>query len=159
MPLQSFLVSLKEQNQAVAVIRILPAADHSSKSIISMDKKYIRHFREILQDLRQGDYISKTMLPAVMALAWLNVIHCWKLKKIKRYRLLSLLKSLSLYKSTVSRTVDGLVHMNMVERVIPEENRRKAMINLSGKRPTSMQNDQLYQRYLHQQCAERFFSR
>ena len=31
----------------------------------------------------------------------------------------------------MSRTVDGLVHMDMVDRVIPKENRRKAMINLT----------------------------
>ena len=39
--------------------------------------------------------------------------------------------NLSLDKSTVSRTVDGLVNIGMVDRVIPKENRRKAMINLT----------------------------
>jgi DNA-binding MarR family transcriptional regulator len=43
-----------------------------------------------------------------------------------------LARNLSLDKSTVSRTVDGLVNINMVDRVIPKDNRRLALINLTG---------------------------
>ena len=40
-------------------------------------------------------------------------------------------KNLSLDKSTVSRTVEGLVNISLVNRIIPKENRRKAILNLT----------------------------
>ena len=45
-------------------------------------------------------------------------------------------------KSTVSRTVEGLVNISLVDRVIPKENRRLALINLtnSGKQVCSTIN-------------------
>lgn len=40
---------------------------------------------------------------------------------------------LYLDKSTVSRTIEGLVKMDMVNRSIPDENRRKVIISLTDK--------------------------
>ena len=42
-----------------------------------------------------------------------------------------LAQNMQLDKSTVSRTVDGLVKKDMVDRVIPVENRRMALLNLT----------------------------
>jgi DNA-binding MarR family transcriptional regulator len=42
-----------------------------------------------------------------------------------------LAKNMSLDKSTVSRTVEGLVNISLVDRIIPKDNRRKALLNLT----------------------------
>jgi len=42
-----------------------------------------------------------------------------------------LAKTLGLDKSTISRTVDGLVHSGLVDRTIPVENRRMATLQLT----------------------------
>jgi DNA-binding MarR family transcriptional regulator len=65
----------------------------------------------------------------------ISLAQCYTLLEIEKNSEISvsiLAKNLSLDKSTVSRTVDGLVNINMVNRVIPKENRRKALINLTG---------------------------
>lgn len=40
---------------------------------------------------------------------------------------------LNLDKSTTSRTVDGLVNLGLVDRIIPEDNRRSTLISLTQK--------------------------
>jgi len=45
--------------------------------------------------------------------------------------LTELAKTLGLDKSTVSRTVDGLVNVGLVDRTIPAENRRMATLRLT----------------------------
>lgn len=42
-------------------------------------------------------------------------------------------KILNLDKSTISRTVDGLVNLSFVDRIIPEDNRRSTLISLTPK--------------------------
>ena len=70
-----------------------------------------------------------------------------------------LAQKLSLDKSTVSRTVDGLVNIDLVNRIIPQENRRMALIHLtdSGKKVCSSinyTNDSYVNEVLHDFSAE-----
>jgi len=65
----------------------------------------------------------------------ISLAQCHTLLEVEKNREISvsdLAKKLSLDKSTVSRTVDGLVNINMVDRAIPKENRRLAMVQLTA---------------------------
>lgn len=96
-----------------------------------MNKAYIQKFREILRDFDQELFLQNN----ASCCNGISLAQCHTLLEIEKSNEISvsdLAKSLSLDKSTVSRTVDGLVNINMVNRVVPKENRRKALINLTG---------------------------
>lgn len=106
-----------------------------------MNQKYIHHFREVIRifdrELSYQNYAS--------CCNGISVSQCHTLLEIEKNSEISvseLATNLSLDKSTVSRTVEGLVNISLVDRVIPKENRRKAMINLtdSGKQVCSSIN-------------------
>lgn len=106
-----------------------------------MKKVYIKKFREILRVFDQELYLQNN----ASCCNGISLAQCHTLLEIEKNSEISvsdLAKNLSLDKSTVSRTVDGLVNINMVSRVIPEENRRMALINLttSGKKVCSTIN-------------------
>lgn len=99
-----------------------------------MKKEYIQQFREILRVLDREMFFQNNS----SCCNGISLAQCLTLLEIEKNSELSvseLAKNLSLDKSTVSRTVDGLVNIKMVNRIIPEENRRLALINLteSGK--------------------------
>jgi DNA-binding MarR family transcriptional regulator len=106
-----------------------------------MDQKYIHHFRNIIR-------IFDRELSAQNDASCCNgisVSQCHTLLEIEKNNEISvseLAQKLSLDKSTVSRTVEGLVNISLVDRVIPKENRRMALINLtdSGKQVCSTIN-------------------
>lgn len=95
-----------------------------------MDKKYIHHFREIVRIFdREIDFQNNAS-----CCNGISVTQCHTLLEIEKNNEISISElagKLSLDKSTVSRTVDGLVNINLVDRVIPKENRRKALLNLT----------------------------
>ncbi len=106
-----------------------------------MNKAYIQKFREILRTFDQELFLQNN----ASCCNGISLAQCHTLMEIEKNSEVSvsdLAKSLSLDKSTVSRTVDGLVNINMVNRVIPKENRRLALINLtsSGKQICSTIN-------------------
>lgn len=92
----------------------------------------------------------------------ISLSQCLTLLEIERNREISvsdLAQKLSLDKSTVSRTVDGLVNIDLVNRIIPQENRRMALIHLtdSGKKVCSSinyTNDSYVNEVLHDFSAE-----
>ena len=95
-----------------------------------MKKEYIRHFREILRIFDREVFLQNN----ASCCNGISLAQCHTLLEIEKNSEISvsdLAMNLSLDKSTVSRTVDGLVNIGMVDRVIPKENRRKAMINLT----------------------------
>ena len=99
-----------------------------------MKKEFIKQLREILRVLDQELYLQNH----ASCCNGISMAQCHTLLEIEKngeITVSDLARNLSLDKSTVSRTVDGLVNIKMVNRVIPEENRRLAMINLtdSGK--------------------------
>ncbi len=95
-----------------------------------MAKKFLRHFREIMRIFeREILYQNNDSCCNGVSLA-----QCYTLLEIENNHKISiseLAKNLSLDKSTVSRTVDGLVNIHLVDRIIPKDNRRKAILNLT----------------------------
>lgn len=106
-----------------------------------MNKAYIQKFREILRIFDQELFLQNN----ASCCNGISLAQCLTLMEIEKNREITvsgLAKNLSLDKSTVSRTVDGLVNIQMVNRHIPKENRRLALINLtdSGKEVCSAIN-------------------
>ena len=106
-----------------------------------MDQKYIHHFRDVIRVFdRELSYQNNAS-----CCNGISVSQCHTLLEIEKNSEISvseLATKLSLDKSTVSRTVEGLVNISLVDRVIPKENRRMALINLtdSGKQVCSTIN-------------------
>jgi DNA-binding MarR family transcriptional regulator len=123
-----------------------------------MDKNYMRHFREILRIFDREIFLQNN----ASCCNGISLAQCHTLLEIEKNSEISvseLAKNLSLDKSTVSRTVDGLVNIKMVDRIIPKENRRKAMINLTdnGKQVCSTinyTNDSYIRKVLHDFTTE-----
>ena len=96
----------------------------------SMDQKYINHFRQIIRIFdRELSFQNNAS-----CCNGISVAQCHTLLEIEKNSEISvseLANNLSLDKSTVSRTVEGLVNISLVDRVIPKENRRMALINLT----------------------------
>lgn len=97
-----------------------------------MDQKYIQQFRECFRILEREIFFQNT----ASCCNGVSLSQCHALLEIENNDKISvseLAQNMQLDKSTVSRTVDGLVKMDMVDRVIPDENRRKAILNLTEK--------------------------
>lgn len=95
-----------------------------------MKKEFIRKFREVLRSFDRELYLQNN----ASCCKGISLAQCHTLLEIEKNDQISvsgLAKKLALDKSTVSRTVDGLVSSDLVNRVIPAENRRKALINLT----------------------------
>ena len=95
-----------------------------------MDQKYIRQFREIIRIFEREIFLQNT----ASCCDGVSLAQCHTLLEIEQNNKISvseLAQNMQLDKSTVSRTVDGLVKKEMVDRSIPEENRRKALLNLT----------------------------
>ena len=106
-----------------------------------MDQNYIHHFRQIIRIFDRELFFQNN----ASCCNGISVAQCHTLLEIEKNSEISvseLANNLSLDKSTVSRTVEGLVNINLVDRVIPKENRRMAQINLtdSGKQVCSTIN-------------------
>ena len=95
-----------------------------------MDKNYIQHFREIIRIFEREIFFQNT----ASCCNGISLAQCHTLLEIENSSEISISElagNLSLDKSTVSRTVEGLVNINLVDRIIPKENRRKAILNLT----------------------------
>ena len=95
-----------------------------------MDKKFIQHFREVIRIFDRELFLQNN----ASCCNGISVAQCHTLLEIEKNSEISiseLATNLTLDKSTISRTVDGLVNIQMVERVIPQDNRRKAILNLT----------------------------
>jgi DNA-binding MarR family transcriptional regulator len=98
-----------------------------------MEKKDIRKFRSILRSFDREITIqnSNSCCNEVKSLAQCHTL--LEIESSENASIKDLVSSLSLDKSTISRTVDGLVHLGLVDRVIPESDRRTAKISLTDK--------------------------
>ncbi len=95
-----------------------------------MNKKYIETFRETLKTFDRELFFQNN----ASCCNGISVAQCHTLLEVEKKPEISiseLAKNMSLDKSTVSRTVDGLVNISLVDREIPQENRRKALLNLT----------------------------
>jgi DNA-binding MarR family transcriptional regulator len=95
-----------------------------------MNKKYIQDFREIIRNFDREIFFQNN----ASCCNGISLAQCHTLLEIEKNAEISvseLADKLYLDKSTVSRTIDGLVNISLVDRVIPKENRRKAILNLT----------------------------
>lgn len=96
-----------------------------------MKNEFINQFRETLRVFDREMFLQNN----ASCCNGISLSQCHTLLEVEKNSEISvsdLAKKLSLDKSTVSRTVDGLVNINLVNRDIPKENRRLAMIQLTG---------------------------
>jgi len=95
-----------------------------------MKKEFIKNFRETIRILdREMFYQNNASCCNGISLAQCHTL--LEIEKNKEISISELASNLSLDKSTISRTVDGLVNISLVDRIIPKENRRKALLNLT----------------------------
>lgn len=95
-----------------------------------MNKEYIRKLREVLRKFEREIYFQNN----ASCCDGISLAQCHTLLEIEKQGEISVTElagRLSLDKSTVSRTVDGLVRKKMVDRSIPRENRRLALTRLT----------------------------
>jgi DNA-binding MarR family transcriptional regulator len=116
-----------------------------------MDKKFIHRFREIIRIFDREIFYQNN----ASCCNGISVAQCHTLLEIEKNRQISvseLAGNLSLDKSTVSRTVEGLVNISLVDRKIPKENRRMALLSLTenGKQVCSTINytNDLYMKHI-----------
>ena len=95
-----------------------------------MKKEYIQHFREILRIFDQELFLQNSA-SCCKGISMAQCLTLLEIEKSSSSSISQLAERLSLDKSTVSRTVDGLVNIRMVNRVTPKENRRTALVNLT----------------------------
>ncbi len=100
-----------------------------------MENNIIKDFREQLRRLERELFIQNNQ----SCCNGVTLAQCHTLLEIENKgeeSLTELSKSLGLNKSTISRTIEGLVNIGLVDRTIPAENRRMSNIQLTkaGKR-------------------------
>jgi len=123
-----------------------------------MKKEFIEQFRKVLREFDREINLQNN----ASCCKGISVAQCHTLLEIEKHNEISvsdLARNLFLDKSTVSRTVDGLVNIRMVDRIVPPENRRLALLNLtdSGQEAcTSINdsNDSYVHRILHNFSAQ-----
>jgi DNA-binding MarR family transcriptional regulator len=96
----------------------------------STDNQFINKFREVLRKFEREIFVQTNEC----CCNGVTLAQCHALLEIDNKNKISvteLSKTLGLDKSTVSRTVDGLVHVGLVDRTIPEENRRTSTLQLT----------------------------
>ncbi len=95
-----------------------------------MNKNFIQKFRDTIRILdREIFYQNNASCCNGISLAQCHTL--LEIEKNTEISISELANNLSLDKSTISRTVDGLVNINLVDRIIPKENRRKALLSLT----------------------------
>jgi len=95
-----------------------------------MDTESIRNFREYLRHFERVSNIqSSSCCCCGVSLSQCHAV--MELFKEDNITINELSERLYLDKSTISRTVEGLVRIGLVKRNIPEEDRRAAIISLT----------------------------
>ena len=95
-----------------------------------MDQLTIRKFRKTLRQFeREIDTQNNSCSCCGVSLPQCHALLA--LEEQGRVNLNELAQKLRLDSSTTSRIIDGLVRLDLVERTIPEENRRSVILNLT----------------------------
>jgi len=95
-----------------------------------MELEYIKKLREVIRRFEREILFQNTESCCnAVSLAQCHTL--LEIEKKEKVSVTELADSLSLDKSTVSRTVDGLVSIGLVRRVIPSDNRRMAILSLT----------------------------
>lgn len=114
----------------------------------NIDSKYVKQFRELLRRFERELFMQKNDC----CCNGITLAQCHTLLEIdskEKESLTELSKTLGLDKSTVCRTVDGLVNIGLLDRSIPTENRRMSTIQLTELGKTvcnsiNVENDQYF---------------
>ena len=117
-----------------------------------MEKELIRKFRSVLRRFDRELYYQNNS----SCCNGISLSQCHALMEIEQKKDISVTEvsdALMLNKSTISRTVDGLVNIGLLNREIPKEDRRTAVLNLTdtGKKvcnDINWNNDRYIQKYL-----------
>lgn len=94
------------------------------------DNQTVKKFRELLRRFERELFMQNSD----SCCNGVTLAQCHTLLEIEskgKESLTELAKTLGLDKSTISRTVDGLVNIGLVDRTIPLENRRMSTIQLT----------------------------
>jgi len=97
----------------------------------SSTNKIVKRFRELLRRFEREIFMQNNE----SCCDGVTLAQCHTLLEIEskeKESLTEIAKTLGLDKSTVSRTIDGLVNVGLVDRTIPAENRRMATIQLTN---------------------------
>src|SRR5512147_136310 len=98
------------------------------------DNQTIKKFRKILRQFEREIFVQSSDCCSGVTLAQCHTL--MEIESKKKETVTELAKTLGLDKSTISRTIDGLVNIGLVDRTIPAENRRISTLQLtdSGKK-------------------------
>jgi len=91
----------------------------------------VRKFREVLRAFERELLFQVNANACGVTIAQCHAL--MEVEKSRQTKVGDLAKTMSLDKSTISRTVDGLVRIGLVKRTIPEENRRTTYIHLTNR--------------------------
>ncbi len=97
---------------------------------VLIDQQTVTKFREILRRFEREVFMQNSE----SCCSGVTLAQCHTLLEIEsksKETVTELAKSLGLDKSTVSRTIDGLVNIGLVDRSIPAENRRLSTLQLT----------------------------
>jgi DNA-binding MarR family transcriptional regulator len=94
------------------------------------DLKIVKKFREILRKFKREILVQSSEC----CCCGVTLSQCHALLEIEskdKESVTELANILGLDKSTISRTIEGLVNIGLIDRTIPAENRRMAMVKLT----------------------------
>jgi DNA-binding MarR family transcriptional regulator len=123
-----------------------------------MEKIPVREFRRILRNFeRELNIQNQSGCCCGVTITQCHVL--MELDKQDNITLNELAAKINLDKSTVSRTVDGLVNKELIDRTIPKSNRRTTLLTLNDKgknvcRTINSGNDIYYRKALSSIPAE-----
>lgn len=96
-----------------------------------MELEYIQQLRESIRIFEREIFVQNN----ASCCNGISLAQCHCLLEIEKNSEISISElagQLSLNKSTISRTVEGLVNIGLVDRIIPKENRRKTVLTLTN---------------------------
>jgi DNA-binding MarR family transcriptional regulator len=119
--------------------------------MLKSNNQTIKKFREIIRRFEREIFVQSSGCCSGVTLAQCHTL--MEIESKNKESVTELAKTLGLDKSTVSRTIDGLVNVGLVDRTIPAENRRMSTIQLTeaGKNicnSINCNNDQYYSEVL-----------
>jgi DNA-binding MarR family transcriptional regulator len=95
-----------------------------------MELNIIRKFRQTLRKFDREVHFQD-MQSCCNGVSFAQCHTLLEIENKKEISISELAKNLSLDKSTTSRTVDGLFNIGLINRVIPKDNRRMAILSLT----------------------------
>jgi DNA-binding MarR family transcriptional regulator len=93
------------------------------------DNQIIKKFRDILRRFEREIFVQSSGCCSGVTLAQCHTL--MEIESKSKESVTELSKTLGLDKSTISRTIDGLVNIGLVDRTIPSENRRMSTLSLT----------------------------